>query len=85
LPFESWFLHLWFHFSLFAKNANSTHHAFVLLPFLGKMQTHPLLDFAFLFSFTQKCIFFFYMGFSIMRKAQIPLQAIATFAWFIKK
>jgi hypothetical protein len=24
------------------------------------------------------------MGFSFMRKAQMPLQAIATFAWFIK-
>jgi hypothetical protein len=25
------------------------------------------------------------MGFSFMRKAQIPLQAIATFAWFMTK
>jgi len=48
------------------------------------MQTHPLLDFAFLFSSHKSAFFFPYMGFSFMRKAQMPLQAIATFAWFIK-
>jgi hypothetical protein len=60
-------------------------HLFCCL-FFAKCKPTPLLDFAFLFSFTQKFFFFgFYMGFSLMRKAQIPIQAIATFAWFIKK
>jgi hypothetical protein len=70
-----------FIFSLFAKNANSPHHAFVLLPFflfLAKCKpTHYLI--LLFFSVSHKSAYFdFYMGFSFMRKAQIPLQAIAT-------
>jgi hypothetical protein len=56
-----------------------------LLPFFAKCKpTHYLI--LLFFSVSHKSAFFiFYMGFSFMRKAQIPLQAIATFAWFMTK
>jgi hypothetical protein len=85
LPLESWFLHLWFHFSLFANNANSPHHAFVLLPFFCKMQTHPLLDFAFLFSFTQKCIFFSLHGIQLHEKSSNATSSNCHFCMVDKK
>jgi hypothetical protein len=75
LPFESWFLHLWFHFSLFAKNANSPHHTFVLLPFFAKCKPTHYLILLFLFSFTQKCIFFFLHGIQLHEKSSNPTSS----------
>jgi hypothetical protein len=60
-------------------------HLFCCLFFFAKCKpTHHLI--LLFFSVSRKSAYFvFYMGFSFMRKAQIPLEAIATFAWFIQK
>lgn len=85
LPFESWFLHLWFHFSLFCKKCKLTPSCICFVAFFRKMQTHPLLDFAFLFSFTQKCIFFFLHGIQLHEKSSNPTSSNCHFCMVHKK
>ncbi len=85
LPLESRFLHLWFHFSLFANNANSPHHAFVLLPFFLQNANPPITWFCFSFQFHTKVHFFFLHGIQLHEKSSNATSSNCHFCMVHKK
>jgi hypothetical protein len=85
LPFESWFLHLWFHFSLFAKKCKLTPSCICFVAFFWQNADPPITWFCISFQLYTKVLFFFLHGIQLHEKSSNPTSSNCHFCMVHKK